>query len=534
MKSGVPPRPPKTICRRLNRSEENNDAKVNSGNNEFDSVPHVVRVTILGVAGLLAKPINADKKTQSTSSDASCSSSVAHPSLLIPLPSNLRVVASVSRSQAARGIPSGMSKGLFSVDDSRSEQLRHDFWGGESFEEKPESFVAVWDEVGKAAAVAKSSDKNKFVNLTNSLAFEAELRPISTLEKSPSTDGNSSKSAQTKTFAPKSFCVTLGLVSDNDAHGAPYSLVSERSSTSKALPPTFAIPVGFANLVINGDETLNGQQKQIDLPLSSISDFLEMLDIDTAEDGLFPLIELTSEGLEPKKKAEVATPKSETTEKSKTKTFVKRIFSRKQSQSSATGDESSTTSQASSIYSGKPRSIFDLGRPPNAKERALFLERYSVDRDAIVRIGLEVFPRGSKLEQIFRQKKRSRKITQACSLMDNNDDETMLESNCDISSYGSTLLTLQTDNQWEDETMYTEALSSFTNSTIGDDYTLFAPSYAESYMTDRVASKRSSRSLEQSSLGKMLSQFLNCNATTTCGIDEEIDPDQSCMLADSY
>lgn len=143
----MPPRPPKTISRRLSRSDINDDAKVSSGINEVDSVPHVVRVTILGVAGLLVKPItNADKKSQSTASAsvASCSSSVAYPSLLIPLPSNLRVVASIARSQAARGIPSGMSKALFSIDDTQSEMMRLDSWGGDSFEERPESFVAVW------------------------------------------------------------------------------------------------------------------------------------------------------------------------------------------------------------------------------------------------------------------------------------------------------------------------------------------------------------------------------------------------------
>jgi hypothetical protein len=286
------------------------------------------------------------------------------------------------------------------------------------------------------------------------------------------------------------------------------------------VPPPFAIPVGFANLVINGDETLNGQQKHIDLPLSSISEFLEMLDVDATEDGFFPLIELTAEGLESKNNAEESGSK---TGKTKKKNIVKRIFARRQ-----------RSTDYSTVYSGTPRSIFDLDRPPNAKERALFLDRYSVDRDAIVRIGLEVFPRGSELEQVFRQKKRSRKFSQACSLFDDNEDETMLESEGDLSSFTSKFFTLHSDNMWDDATMYTDALSSFTNSTIGDDFTLFAPSYAESYLTDGVDSKRSSRSVEQSSLGKMLSQFLNCNATNTCGIDEGIDQDQSCMMDVPY
>ncbi|KAL3756822.1 hypothetical protein ACHAWU_007787 [Discostella pseudostelligera] len=531
MKSGMPPRPPKTISRRLSRSDINDDAKVSSGINEVDSVPHVVRVTILGVAGLLVKPItNADKKSQSTASAsvASCSSSVAYPSLLIPLPSNLRVVASIARSQAARGIPSGMSKALFSIDDTQSEMMRLDSWGGDSFEERPESFVAVWDKVGgkhlRKDAPAKASDNHKFVNQTNSLAYEAELRP--TPSKSSLNDGRSPMPTRTTTYAPKSFCITVGLVPDNSASnagGAPAGDDNSESTgktNSNKVPPPFAIPVGFANLVINGDETLNGQQKHIDLPLSSVSEFLEMLDVDATEDGFFPLIELTSEGLESKNNAEESGSK---TEKTKKKNIVKRMFARRQ-----------RSTDDSSVYSGTPRSIFDLDRPPNAKERALFLDRYSVDRDAIVRIGLEVFPRGSELEQVFRQKKKSRKFSQACSLLDDNEDETMLESEGDLSSFTSKFFTLHSDNLWDDATMYTDALSSFTNSTIEDDITLFAPSYAESYLTDRVDSKRSSRSVEQSSLGKMLSQFLNCNATNTCGIDEGIDPGQSCMMDVPY
>lgn len=531
-KKRVPMRPPKTITsRRPNPSESEL---------EGDSIPHVVRVTILGVAGLLANPIHADKKTQSTASVASCTSSVAHPSLLFPLPSNLRVVASVSRSQAARGIPSGMSKALFSIDDSQSEMIRNNSWGGDSFEERPESYVAMWDKIGKQVQkkmAATSSSTHKFVNLTNSLAFEAELRPTPTLEKSSTTDGPASQSAQSKTYAPKSFCVSIGLVPDDDACNSANQFldpaddrISDSNGSNKTLIPPFAIPIGFANLVVNGNETLNGQQKQIDLPLTSISDFLEMLEVESAEDGLFPLIELTSETLESKNNAEKTTSTTEATSKPKKKSIVKRIFARKQQPST----EESSTSQSQSVYSGTPRSIFELERPPNAKERALFLDRYTCDRDAIVRIGLEVFPRGSELEQVFRQQKKSRKMSQACSLMDDIDEETMLQSN-DMSSFGSTYFTLRTDDdQWENATMYTEALSSVTHSTIEDDFTLNAPSYAESYLTDGVASKRSSRSVEQSSLGKMLSQFMNCNATDTCGIDEGIDPDQSCRMAVSY
>lgn len=702
MKFDAPPRPAKVSSRKPTAAADSARApgggsssrnvtnmKSIAGNKADDViVPHVVRVTFLGVAGLLAKSSHLDKKSQASNTDEQATqtseksipsaSAPGHPSLLFHFPSNLRVVASVSRSQAARGIPSGMSKCLFSINNDKqkppaTERLctpddhsigldvfgqnpnrassstpekdvkgRNKFTAGSCLdpappsqlshvrslnkgrnggagsiasesatnpssknvrtpstaatstgdisksvglgsvnsEDQPERLVAVWEKAHKnTAAAATTSATHKFVNLTNSLAFEAELRPSSLM-------ANISKNvppSPSTAYAPKSFCITVGLVPDYDA----LDKVDEEQKPSST--PPFAIPVGFANLVINGDETLNGKQKQIDLPLSSISDFLGMLDADVLEKGAFPLIELTSEPLESKNNAEEVGTKVETTEKTKKKNIVKRIFARKQPQPSGAG-EATSGSNTSSVYSGTPRSIFQLDRPPNAKERALFLDQYSVDRDAIVRIGLEVFQRGTELEKVFRQKKKAKKSIQAASkvvvgegsatvateernqlkkkrqssslgvgaskgasseerdrskdgptssaasvgsrglntsdsvgpsLMDEDDDEeAMLDSDSDASSLSQSFFTLDSDSTWDDSTTYTDAFSSF--HTVGGDSLSSAISTEESIMEKGTTSKQS-----ELSPGYFLSRFMNCHVPTNCGVDDDIDTDVS-------
>ena len=56
-------------------------------------------------------------------------------------------------------------------------------------------------------------------------------------------------------------------------------------------------------------------------------------------------------------------------------------------------------------------SIFQRQRPPTPAERTQFLQKYSIDPtgDAVLRIGLEVFQRGSELEKVFRMKNRIRR-----------------------------------------------------------------------------------------------------------------------------
>ena len=759
MKLDMPPRPPKTnIAGGATSAAAANNTKGSMNNNSTaeSSVPHVVRVTFLGVAGLLVKPPHLldDETDQATAIDEkdqqptqkgslmhktpsqqpqneeetipsseiikTTSPAVGHPSLLLPLPPNLRVVASVSRSRTARGIPSGMSKCLSQSSKNKKEppnplsptsslapcagsfalspvagesivfekqssqqqkqqqsssssvptiiegdmistggisnssqelnvissakkeskgnsgttfgtsppsQIMHSrtssssrrpgsrlsgasigsggeaessrtggnfkekskshtptddedidgievirpvspTMGGsgnnEKVEEPPERFVAVWDE----AANKKTMNPNKrYVNLTNSLAFEAELRPSSSVA-----DGRAATPAASTTFAPKSFCIAVGLVPDfdpmsGDGENNPPAGTGEEKATPKKSDdrtpplPTFAIPVGFADLVINGDETLDGKRKQIDLPLSSLGNFMGL---EKGNSYPFPLIELTAEGLgatgnnSDDTKKDAADTKNGASKavtasgKAKKKSIVKRMFSRKQQQQSSSSVAMGEDATSLSPYDGTPKSIYQLERPPNAKERALFLDRYGVDPsgDAVVRIALEVFPRGSELEKVFRQKNKLRKKAQAAalasaarrkrmkgrpaspssasagshsdcshSLMDDED------SDYDDSVFSQSFFTLDSDESrttWDESTMYTDALSSF--NTMRDD---------ESFTTELTDYKKPKASKgTEKSVGSFLTSLLNCTGSgpTTCGNVEDDEMDTSTQI----
>ena len=519
-------------------------------NNKDDGnavVPHVVRVTFLGVSGLLAKPPhpplptaaaatngrtivdttsaataiaessgNSTMTTPTTTQTTSITSSSAapnHPSLLFPLPSHLRLVASISRSRTARGIPSELSNHL--TKSSSSSTARHNnnnnnnnnrgseknsspsgdgvkVNGGSelgtpisigSNNERPivqhhedqqkqqqqvsERYVAIWDDDGMSKR-------------PNSLAFEADLRPsnVVALEGSGgggrvttpdnaagAVDAHTNTHLASTAYAPKSFFITIGLVSDcNSSNDTLPSLQHHQGSTTATttttttkttyLPTsTFAIPVAFTDLVINGEETLNGKRKQIDLPLSSINSIINVF----GEDNILgptpnnnnnnisgninlPIIELSTTGIGTKvagnnnnNSTTVITDKKTTSlsaqmmsnmtpmsPKTKKKSLIKRILSRRplhplSSTAATTSPVSTTPISSEEVYSGTlPRSIYELDRPPNVNERALFLDRYGIDDSgdgggAVLRIGLEVFPRGSELERIFRQKKYLRK-----------------------------------------------------------------------------------------------------------------------------
>jgi len=226
----------------------------------------------------------------------------------------------------------------------------------------PERFVAVWNDDCKEV-------NQKLLNTSNTVAFEAELVP----SKGESENGPSS------TFAPKTFCVSLGLV--------PYKEGDETPNEGGG--PLLAIPIGFSNLTINGEETLNGRRKQLDLPLTSAKNLIGPFDVES------PLIQLTKADGDDANVKNGTNAKNETKPK-KSKSIVKRMFRKGKK----------TNSEA--------RSIFQLGRPPNNEERRRFLERFGIDQsgDAIIRVALEVFPRGSELEKTFRQRAKLRKRKQ--------------------------------------------------------------------------------------------------------------------------
>lgn len=228
----------------------------------------------------------------------------------------------------------------------------------------PGRYVAVWENIRKRG------------DGTNTLAFEAELHP---------SDGGK--------FAPKTFCVAVGLCdSDHGGQGREHE-------------PSFAIPLGFANLVITGEETLDGQPLQIDLPLTKANHFVRNFGSEKA----FPLLELGDAHTQQFAGSDHARDEGATNNDKppKKKTMVSRIFSRAKGTTPAPYD----ADEAPAARNETPQSIFQLGRPPTAEERQLFLESFNIDPsgDAVIRIGLEVFERGSELEQIFRQRNRVRR-----------------------------------------------------------------------------------------------------------------------------
>ncbi|KAL7467981.1 hypothetical protein ACHAXS_008204 [Conticribra weissflogii] len=688
--------------------------KRNEGETKFSNqpMPHVVRVTFLGVAGILAKPCNESSESTANSSSVAegfTRASPDHPSLLFPVPTNLRVVATVSRTRTAKGIPSGLSKCLISsqppslihnpksssepknatneitetitttqladqvatqvtIHTTQDHSVRDDgsifteqnslerdhqssslsvateylslpkrtkqphlpntpcppsqlmqgrtgsdaangFGGkrinssvasgstppesnevqefvevvgpsgsegsyvGKSADESmkpspsrktgndlPQRYVAIWDEQidhkGTRDSKGAADDKknNGFVGKnsrpvfnTNVLAFEAELRPVSAAE-------NATASITPPTpFAPKMFCVTVGLIPDVDQHNVSSSVegidADAIDTNQKTKIPNFAIPLGLAHLVIRGTETLDGKRLQVDLPLASLNQFIGSFGGETNMAKEFPVMELTSESVPSKEeisstceenkdgkniikndvrsnKNKIRKYNNESKEqdgkqhkpRSKKKSIMSRMFSRSK-QSTSTPPEPSPAlvkqqdeEEELPIYNGDPRSIFDLGRPPNSRERALFSERYGIDPagDAVIRIGLEVFPRGSELEKIFRQKHRLRreqrkkalaaankveghsepvrdpqsfgsmsrsssKGSESFSLVDE-EDETLLDSDSDYSESFISLDSITSGSTWDESTLETDATDTY--------YSLYSRS--ESFMTGSV------------------------------------------------
>lgn len=708
-------------------------------------MPHVVRVKFLGVAGILAKPCKESlesSKTSASISEGFIQASPDHPSLLIPVPSNLRVVATVSRTRTAKGIPSGMSKCLISsrppslvdnpnsspkstnatneitetitttlmhdkvatqitihtkqdhsfsedgsiftepktvegehqsaslsvvteysslpkqppvpstpcppsqlmqgrtgsdaasgfggkrisssiasrsapvesnevhefvevVGPSRSEGCSNGKSAGETMETAPseetdndkfcfpQRYVAIWDEKSDHKGTrdlrgAADENKNKGlvgensrrVNNTNVLAFEAELRPAST-----AVNTTAPKTPPTP-FAPKMFCVTVGLIPDDDKKSVASSLEKSDENSTDGVPksktPYFAIPVGLAHLVIRGTETLDGKRLQVDLPLASLNQFMGSFGGETNAAKEFPVMELSSESISSKEekskncdqskdgkninqneskndksKIKMKDDKSKEQDgnqhkpKSKKKGIMSRMFSRsKQSAPSTALGKQQEEEEKMLIYNGDPRSIFDLGRPPNSLERALFSERYGIDPsgDAVIRIGLEVFPRGSELEKTFRQKHRLRreqrkkalaatnkleshaepvrksqsfgslsrsssKGSESYSLVDD-EDETLLDSDSDYSESFVSLDSNTSGSIWDESTLETDATDTYyslqsrsesfmTNSVITD---------AETSFTETVATPKTGRSSKSSNV---FGRVLDCKLETS-------------------
>lgn len=314
----------------------------NESNAQSNSVPYVIRVTFLGVAGILAN-------TTSITDNERLQKDV---SVNFPPPSKLRAVATISRTYKSGGKPSGLSNYLSKPPSTGGDSSENNSSNSAIYTER---FVAVWND-------DCTEVKKNLINTSNEVAFEADLVPSK----------RGSENDPSSTFAPKMFCVTLGLVADKEEHETPME--------GGGVSPLVAIPIGFSNLTITGEETLNGRRKQLDLPLTSVNNLIGPFGVES------PLIMLTkSDG------ADATAKNREKTNKSKS--LVKRMF--KKGSKSANGAS-------------------QLGGLPNIAERNLFLQRFGVDQsgDAIVRVALEVFPRGSELEKTFKQRAKVRKRKQ--------------------------------------------------------------------------------------------------------------------------
>ena len=444
------------------------------------TIPHVVRVTFLGAAGIV--------HTTCTNGNG-----------VDDNPTKLRVAASISRNRTARGITSGLSGGLRRVPRETAapsvkppSQVMHTRSNDQSVNPNRTSSLSLTLEEGRGSVeicaeldrsasipapaveedgpgryVAVWERKTDRTSKTNTLAFEAELHP----------GGNEENDA----FAPKTFCLTLGLAA---------------ADTADVLP--IAIPLGCADLVITGKETLDGNPIQLDLPLSSLNAFQRGLE----SEKMVPLLDLTdgsAAATGKKEDVEATSARGEMKQSPKTpkhkKSMVSRIFSRKTNSSNLQQEnipEEVTLDQIS---------IFQRQNPPTSAERTHFLQKYAIDPsgDAVLRIGLEVFQRGSELEKVFRMKNRIRR-EELRRRMERRDDDAVdggdgvnaYQSEIARTTSGTPSLVDNVDSSDSDEMSSYASLDSECSGTTWDESTFYTngTSYSEtdtSYSTEFVS-----------------------------------------------
>lgn len=344
------------------------------------TVPHVVRLTFLGVAGIHAKSPNDTTPP--------------------PPPASVRAVASISRTKTARGINSGVSGPLSRVDETaREERAPYD---GEGVE------LSIADFTGGASSPRQSAGRHvvtweKHPSRSgggNTLAFEAELRPD---------EGGS--------FVPKTFCVALGLVyDDNDGSGISSDGVDgavgneDGGGNSKT---RHAVPIGYGDLIISGSETLHGEPIQLDLPLKGV-------DFDSSN---MPLIVLDSP---PNQNRQNCHSKEENKQIAENKESSGHIAENKESNrqevvaaAAASKKKKSVVSFISRKKSTNNKTTSDVtnasttAMSPLKQKRGSLQQHYIIDpkEDALLRLQLEVFQRGSQLEEVFRQRNRLRRAS---------------------------------------------------------------------------------------------------------------------------
>jgi len=215
-------------------------------------VPHVVRATVLGLAGLTVD--------QSLCRDGGKG---AKP----PLPNNMRAVVAFSRGASIHGTTCLSRPLTLSPKDDivHSTMPSSDMASGASAfsGEKVEVRDASKGGTTRHVAVWASGEKT----LGSEVMFET---PLHHSEKRTATSISSASSA----FAPKSFELLVALTEDTD----------EESK--------IAIPLGVASLAISGDECLKGESVTLDLPVMSLRQARPLASNKNGTVG-FPLISIS-------------------------------------------------------------------------------------------------------------------------------------------------------------------------------------------------------------------------------------------------
>jgi hypothetical protein len=266
---------------------------------------HIVRVTVLGLAGITVDPLKCRNKTLSTSAPAQ--------------PSKMKSVVAFSRNSAIRGITS-QSKPLTR---SPSDDIVIDHEGNMHDAETVTNITGTSDRPQRHVAVWASDPST----LGSVVTFESNLLP----------DGNQS-------ISPLVFDLTVVLVEDD---GQDHKI---------------ALPFGVATLAISGDECKHGRSVTLDLPVLSLS-AASPLNNEAANGKLrgrngYPMIAISPRPKDLPKK----------------RTALQRLFQRQQ----------------------KPK-------VPSQRARTAFANAYTVDAhgDAILRVSLTVYEKGSDLERTF-------------------------------------------------------------------------------------------------------------------------------------
>ena len=283
-----------------------------SGKNGVSSsgigVTHVVRVTVLGLAGITVD----HSKCKESSKDAPA------------VPSRMRAVVAFSRNSAIRGTTS-LSKPLArSPNDDiimtgssvKSPNVKdYETYTTNTVDPtKPQRHVAVWT--------------SENATLGSVVTFDANLHR------------SESFSTKTSTFAPKSFEMTIALTEDDNRDNK------------------VALPFGIATIVISGDECKSGHSIKLDLPV------LRLQDAKPLSSQEYPMIAIAPKDVE---------------EPQQKKKLVQRLFQRSGSK------------------------VPTLPKYPSMKARNAFWSAYTMDADgdAIIRVSLEVYEKGSALERFF-------------------------------------------------------------------------------------------------------------------------------------